>query len=183
LLTRFRNIFNVLLQSIVILLMIALSLIVVVAVVYRKAGASLSWYDEVASVLLAWLTYYGAALAALNREHIGFSGFINAIRPAIRIPLFIMAEICVLGLFALIAWVGLDVLKVLEGDALTSLPQVPTRLTQSVMPIGAVLFIIAEILSLPDMWRKAKTPRDPPAHEDLPPPSDVEVLTEALTEV
>ena len=32
--------------------------------VYRKAGASLTWYDEIASILLAWVTYYGAALAA-----------------------------------------------------------------------------------------------------------------------
>ena len=47
-------------------LMIVLTGIVVVAVVYRKLGASLSWYDEIASILLAWITYYGAALAALE---------------------------------------------------------------------------------------------------------------------
>ena len=41
-------------------------IIVVVAVVYRKIGHSLVWYDEGASIVLAWLTYYGAALAALT---------------------------------------------------------------------------------------------------------------------
>ncbi|MBW1995630.1 MAG: TRAP transporter small permease subunit, partial [Deltaproteobacteria bacterium] len=57
--------------------MVVLTIIVILGVIYRKAGASLSWYDEVASVLLAWLTYYGAALAAITRGHIGFSGLIN----------------------------------------------------------------------------------------------------------
>jgi len=172
LLSRVRKIFNLLLESIVIFLMVTLTLIVVAAVIYRKAGASLSWYDEVASIMLAWLTYYGAALAALKREHIGFSGLIDAMRPSVRIPLIIIGEVFIFGLFALIAWVGLDVLKVLEGDALTSLPQVPTRLTQSVMPIGAVLFIIAEALSLPEIWRKAKMSRRVAAHDDLPLLSD-----------
>ena len=51
--------------------MVALAVIVVVGVGFRKAGASLVWYDEVASIMLAWLTYYGAALAALSRSHIG----------------------------------------------------------------------------------------------------------------
>ncbi len=46
-----------LLETAVVLLVLTLTMVVVVAVIYRKAGASLSWYDEVASVLLAWVTY------------------------------------------------------------------------------------------------------------------------------
>ena len=145
------------LEGIVILLMTLLAVIVVVAVIYRKAGASLSWYDEVASVLLAWLTYYGSALAATSRDHIGFNGIINAMRPSLRIPILIFGEVLVIGFFVLLAFVGIEVLKVLEGDALTSLTWVPTRLTQSAIPIGAVLFIVAELLSLPVLFQKAKS--------------------------
>jgi TRAP-type C4-dicarboxylate transport system permease small subunit len=151
----FRKFFHALLEFIVIFLMVVLTIIVVVAVIYRKAGASLSWYDEVASVLLAWLTYYGAALAALNREHIGFNGLINAMKPSYRIPLFIIGETVIFGFFILLILVGINVLEILEGDALTSLTWVPTRLTQSIIPIGAMLFIIAEALSLPDQLRQA----------------------------
>jgi len=82
--TRFRKWFHSLLEYITIFLVIVLTVIVVVAVIYRKSGASLSWYDEVASVLLAWLTYYGAALAALTRGHIGFNGLMSALKPALR---------------------------------------------------------------------------------------------------
>ena len=59
----------------------------------------------------------------------------------------------VLGFFVLMAWAGLKVLDVLEGEMLVSLTWVPVQFTQSVIPIGAILFIICEILGLPDYWR------------------------------
>ena len=164
---QFRKGFERLMETIVILLMVTLTLIVLIAVVYRKAGASLSWYDEVASVMLAWLTYYGAALAAIHREHIGFSGLIKVLKPAVRTPFIVISEVCILGFFALLAWVGFQVLVVLRGDTLISLPQVPTRLTQSVIPIGAILFIIAEALGIPELLKKARKP-DGFANIDIP---------------
>jgi TRAP-type C4-dicarboxylate transport system permease small subunit len=178
--TRLRTGFERLLEAIVIILMSALTLIVLVAVVYRKGGASLSWYDEIASILLAWLTYYGAALAALHRGHIGFAGLIKAMKPGMRIPFIIFSEFCILGFFALLAWVGIDVLIILEGDTLVSLPQVPTRLTQSVIPIGAVLFLIAEALGIPDLFREAQKP-DGFANHEIPLEADTQA--DVLTEV
>jgi TRAP-type C4-dicarboxylate transport system permease small subunit len=142
-----------LLTWIVIGLMVTLTTVVVVAVVYRKAGASLSWYDEVASILLAWITYYGAALAALKRSHIGVDSLLLLMPLQWRRIAVIVAEILVIGFFAMLAWAGLRVLEVLEGMSLVSLNWVPIQLTQSVIPIGAILFIIAELLSLPDYWR------------------------------
>ena len=64
--------FEVVLEYFVILLMVILTVIVIVAVLYRLTGSSLAWYDEVAAILLAWITYYGSALAVLRRRHIGF---------------------------------------------------------------------------------------------------------------
>jgi TRAP-type C4-dicarboxylate transport system permease small subunit len=154
-----------LLETVVVLLVLTLTVVVVVAVIYRKAGASLSWYDEVASVLLAWVTYYGAALAALKRQHIGFDGLIRSVAPAWRLVMVVVAEICVFGFFILLAWTGWIVLEVLEGDTLISLPMVSVQITQSVIPIGAALFIVCEALSLPDYWRNL---REGSGHE-LPP--------------
>lgn len=37
-----------------------------------------------------------------------------------------------------------------------SLTWMPVQITQSVIPIGAVLFIICELLSVPDYWRATK---------------------------
>jgi hypothetical protein len=55
-----------------------------------------------------------------------------------------------------LAWTGLQVLQVLDGMHLISLPGVPIQLTQSVIPIGAVLFIVCEALSLPEYWRRLR---------------------------
>ena len=141
------------LEWITILLMVLLTVVVIIAVGYRLAENSLSWYDEIAAILLAWITYYGAALAALKRRHIGFDSVLLAIPNPFRMVAVVLAEIVVLGFFVLLAKTGLEVLQVLEGDTLVALTWVPVQLTQSVIPIGAILFIIAELLSLPDYWR------------------------------
>ncbi|MGE0874402.1 MAG: TRAP transporter small permease [Burkholderiales bacterium] len=144
-----------LLEWIVIVLMVALALLVAVAVVYRKAGASLVWYDEIASVLLAWITFYGAALAALRGAHIGVSALVDAMPPGLRMACTLFAEACVIGFFCLLAWVGWSVLEVLSTDSLVSLPQVSVMYTQSVIPVGAAMFVIAELLRLPEVLRAA----------------------------
>lgn len=153
---RLRKGFERLMEVVVLALMVTLSALIIVAVFYRRAGASLSWYDEVASVLLAWLTYYGSALAATKRAHIGFEGIVEAVPPRWGLTMLLIGEAVVIGFFAVLAWTGWEVLMILRGDTLVSLPQVPVMLTQSVIPIGAVLFIVGQLLSLPDYWRKVK---------------------------
>lgn len=150
-----------LLELISVALLFALTAIVVAAVIFRTLGASLPWYDELASVGLAWLTYYGAALAALKRSHMGFSGLLYSLPLGPRTALFVVAEIIVLGFFTTIAWYGYVVLEVLAWDSLISLPSVSLSVTQSVIPIGAALFIVAELLSMPEAWREMRAGIDP----------------------
>lgn len=147
-----RRAFERLLEAITILLMVALAGLVIAAIFFRAFGSSLVWYDEVASVLLAWLTYYVAALAALRRLHIGFPGLVQAMPRPLRVAVILFAEACVLTFFVVLAWTGMEVWYVLEGSTLVSLP-IPVQLTQSVIPIGAVLFIVAQLLSLPEVLR------------------------------
>ena len=151
-LAKLRNVIDRLLQWVVIGLMISLTTMVIVAVIYRKFGASLTWYDEVASIMLAWITYYGAALAALHRQHLGFDSVLLSFPTNIRLALVVVAEVLVIGFFALLAWAGFRVLEVVGDEYLISLPWVPVLVTQSVIPIGALLFIVCELLSLPTYW-------------------------------
>ncbi len=151
-----RNVFDRLLTAVVITLLGTLAVVVLMGVFYRKMGWPLVWYDEGASILLAWLTYYGAALAALKRAHIGFPGLVNSFKPALRVPVVLLAEAIIIAFFALLAWYGLQVLIILEGDTMVSMPNIPTRLTQSVIPIGAVLFILAQLFSLPEVLKQAR---------------------------
>ncbi len=155
--TTLRRSLDSLLQWTVIFLMVVLTVIVILAVFARKLGASFVWYDEVASVMLAWVTYYGAALAALKRQHIGFDGLLLRLPLKARMTAVVIAEVLVIGFFVLLAWAGLEVLAVVGGDRLVSLTWVPIAVTQSVIPIGAVLFIICELVSLPEYWRAIRS--------------------------
>ena len=150
---RLRQSVETALAAFCVFLMTAMFVLVVVAVAYRELGESLTWYDEVATVLLAWLTYYGAALAALKRAHLGSPEVLRAMPMMFRLPLFVLSEVLVVGFFALLAWMGLRAMLLLAGDTLISLPFVSVQFTQSVIPIGATLFILGELLSIPQEWR------------------------------
>lgn len=155
-LTVWRGRYERLLEWIVVVLMVALAVEVIVGVAFRYSGHALAWYDEVASILLAWVTYYGAALAALKRAHMGVPELVRALPPGLRFPLALVAEALVLAFFAVLAWVGYTVLEVLATDTLVALPRVSVAWAQSVIPISATLFIIAEALALPEILREAR---------------------------
>jgi len=92
-------------------------------------------------------------LAALKRRHIGFDSVLLAIPMPMRMVALVFSELIVIGFFVLLAVTGMQVIEVLEGDMLVSLTWVPVQFTQSVIPIGAALFIICELISLPEYWR------------------------------
>lgn len=145
-----------LLEWIVIALMAVLAVEVTLGVVYRTIGASLSWYDEVASILLAWLTFYGSALAAVKRAHIGCPEVVAFFPPQARVAARILASLLVIAFFAILGWMGYVILEVLATDHLISLPEVEVAWVQSVIPISAALIIVAELLSLPVALGRAR---------------------------
>ena len=138
-----------LLEWIVIALMTVLAVEVTLGIVYRTLGASLSWYDEVASILLAWLTFYGSALAAVKRAHIGCPEVVALCGAKVRVATRALASVLFIAFFAVLGWMGYAILDVLATDHLISLPEVPVAWVQSVIPISAVLIILAELVSLP----------------------------------
>ena len=152
--TKFYKIFENLLSGFCVLQIIALAVVVSLAVFFRKFGSALAWYDEVASIQLAWLTYYGSAYCALKRSHLGFNGFVDRFEDEIRKPLIILSEIIICSFFIIIAFAGYKILPILHEDRLVTLPKVTISFTQSVIPIGCILFVISEILSIPSIWNK-----------------------------
>lgn len=154
-LARVRDAYEKLLEAVVILLMTALAAEVTLGVIFRSAGSSLVWYDEIASILLAWLTFYGSALAAAKRAHIGCPEVVAMLPPRVKFGVRVVAEALVIAFFALVAWVGYSVLDVLATDNLVSIPEISVVYTQSVIPISAALILIAEILTMPAVLAEA----------------------------
>ena len=137
------------LEWVVIALMALLAAEVTAGIVYRTVGYSLVWYDEVASILLAWLTFYGSALAAVKRAHIGCPEVVAFLPPVPKVLARIVVEIAVIAFFLVLGWSGYQVLGVLATDHLVSLPSIPVSWVQSVVPISAALIVAAELLNLP----------------------------------
>jgi len=152
----FRRGYERFLEWICIVLMAALAAEVVAGVVFRYSGHSLVWYDEVATILLAWVTFYGAALAVLKHAHMGVPEVVRMLPPGPRVAVAIVAQLCTLAFFVLLAWVGYSILEILAADQLVSLPEVSVAYANSVIPIGAVLFVVGQLLVFPDVLREAR---------------------------
>jgi len=150
-----RRIYDRILEVIAAAMMAVVALMIVAGFVFRWAGESLVWYDEVAAIALCWLTYYAGALAALRGAHIGFPGLVNALPANLRVAATLFSSAVTIFFFGLLAYTGVMVVQILKGDTLVSIPEVSLQVTQSVIPITAVLFVIAELLKLPGLVREA----------------------------
>jgi TRAP-type C4-dicarboxylate transport system permease small subunit len=150
-LQRFRAGYGLLLEWVVGILMVTLAVEVTLGIVFRAIGQSLVWYDEIASILLAWLTFYGSALASVNRAHIGCPEVVAALPPGARRVVAILAQLLVIAFFALLGYVGLTIMPILAGDTMVSLPWVPMNVVQSVIPISSALILVGEVLHLVEL--------------------------------
>lgn len=145
------------LEWVVGILMVVLFLEVTAGVVFRTIGFPLVWYDEVASMLLAWLTFYGSALASYKRGHIGCPEIIDMMSPGLKRGVSIFAQLIVIAFFGLMGWIGAEIMPILETDTLASLPSVPMSWVQSVIPISAVLILISEVATLIKLFKSPST--------------------------
>ena len=163
-LTVFRDRYGRLLEGVVAALMVVLFLEVTAGVVFRFAGHALIWYDEIASILLAWLTFYGSALASVKRAHIGCPEIVQLMPWRARRLVNIFAQLVVIAFFVTLGYVGVTIMPALAGDTLVTVSWVPMNFVQSVIPVSSALIVIAEVLHLVDLLRS----EPPPASDGSP---------------
>ena len=141
--------YELLLEWIMIVLMITLAVEVTAGVIFRYSGHSLVWYDEVATILLAWVTFYGSALAVLKKGHMGVPELVRLLPLGARVVVTIFAQACTIGFYLLLAWSGFSIMEILATDYLVSLPEVSVAVAQSVIPISALMIVIAQVMMFP----------------------------------
>jgi len=142
-------------ETVCIVLLLALTVSVIYATTMRYLGASPSWYDEMASVMLAWLTYFGATYAVFMRHHMSFAGLVAALPRTLAVALAAFSEVLVITYFAVVAWYGNAILAVAKWDSLLSLPWMTLDIVQSVIPVTSVLMIIGTVMTMPRALRDA----------------------------
>ena len=152
----FRRFYDRLLEVIAVVLIVAVTLIVVLGFTYRWAGYSLVWYDEVASISLAWLTYFASALAAMRGAHLGFPGLVNSFPPKLRVAATLFSSGVTIFFFVLMAWVGTQLLPIIAGITLVSIPEISQGIVMAAIPVASAMFVLAELLRLPGLLAEAR---------------------------
>ena len=153
------------LQTLTIVLLIILTCVVLLGVGFRYLGGSLIWYDEVASILLAWITFLGAALATLRNAHMAFSGIMYNLPLPFRAAVFGLVEAIVLASSAVMCWASWAVMAYFGSETLVSVPWMPRYVVQGVLPISLALIILARLVTLVDRWAEAKAGLSPEEKE------------------
>ena len=131
------------------LLLVLMVVLVSLGVFFRYViGSSLAWYDEFASYLLVWLTFYGAVSASYRGRHIGFDLIVNRLLPSSRRMAAIIAELFVLGFHIVLFYYGWILTQKMGNETAVSLPWIKMAWVYSVLPIagGLMLWISLERL-------------------------------------
>lgn len=153
----------VLVEAWVMVLLVGMVLVVTVAVFYRYVlGASLIWYDEFASYLLVWLTFYGAVVAAYYRRHIAFETLVERLGPAARRGTAIAAEVCVLVFQGILLYYGWVLARAIGAETAVSLEWVPMGWIYSVLPISGGLMLLISLVDLAALLRGEERGREAP---------------------
>jgi TRAP-type C4-dicarboxylate transport system permease small subunit len=127
------------------LLLVLMVVVVCLGVFFRYVlGASLAWYDEFASYLLVWLTFYGAVAASYYNRHIQFDTLVARLMPNARRKMQFLAELFVLGFQTVLLYYGWLLTQKMGDETAVSLVWVKMGWVYSVLPItGAVMLVIS----------------------------------------
>jgi TRAP-type C4-dicarboxylate transport system permease small subunit len=126
-------------------LLAGLAVLVCFGVFFRYVlNSSLVWYDEFASYMLVWLTFYGAVVADYHRKHIGFDLLVEKLAPLARKVADVVAELAVLGFQFVLFYYGWILTERMGDETAISLPWVKVTWISSVLPItGGLLLLIS----------------------------------------
>ncbi len=126
-------------------LLVLMVAVVCLGVFFRYVlDSSLAWYDEFASYLLVWLTFYGAVSASYHNRHIQFDTVVDRLMPKTRRKMQIVAELFVLGFQFVLLYYGWLLTRKMGDETAVSLAWIKMGWIYSVLPItGGLMLLIS----------------------------------------
>ncbi|MBI3076340.1 MAG: TRAP transporter small permease [Deltaproteobacteria bacterium] len=132
-----------------VLLLVLMVVLVLLGVFFRYVvNQALVWYDEFASYLLVWLTFYAAVVASYRRRHIGFEVVVDRLAPPTRRVLEFVGESCVLGFQFVLFYYGWVLTGKMGDESAVSLDWVKMGWVYSVLPIAGGLMLVISLVRL-----------------------------------
>jgi TRAP-type transport system small permease protein len=126
--------------------------IVFVSVVFRYVlNSPLTWTEELASLLFAWLTFVGAFVGFRTRSHISIDTLVIFLPPALRRGIARLVDVCVLLLMGVFVWQGLS-LTVTTWSLEFPAMEISRGYLYLAIPVGALLMAVG----LMESWRAAQ---------------------------
>jgi TRAP-type C4-dicarboxylate transport system permease small subunit len=127
------------------LLLVLMVILVCLGVFFRYVlSASLAWYDEFASYLLVWLTFYGAVAASYHNRHIQFGTVVERFTANTRRKIAIVAELFILGFNVVLLYYGWLLMQKMGDETAVSLAWVKMGWIYSALPItGGIMSLIS----------------------------------------
>lgn len=119
-----------------------------------------SWGEELARMLLAWMTMFAAASALRGGHHISVTTLLLAVPPKAQQALMVVRDLCVLATAVVLAWSGYD-FAAMNASQESSGMEISMAVPYAALVVGAVLIVVQLALS-----RLGDTPIPVDAGED-----------------
>jgi TRAP-type C4-dicarboxylate transport system permease small subunit len=140
-LLRLSRALNVAVEKLLMVIGAAICVILFAQVVFRYAGDSLGWSEEVSRHLLVAITFLGGTVAYKRASFIGLQGIGHSLGPAFQRSVVLMLQVLTLACFALIAWFG-AAYTIKAAEHTSASLQIPMSIPYAVIPISALVFIV-----------------------------------------
>ena len=113
---------------------------------------SLSWADEMAQVLMIWLTFLGAAVAMRDRMHYAFDYLVRSLPWRWQRAVVVGGQmLCILMTLLLIYWSA--AVTLLISAWVMPATGLPRSLVYASCPVGSTFLLIYQVRNLFEDWR------------------------------
>lgn len=150
-----RKTIDQLVEPILAFLMAAIILLLFVSVCARYLFlAPFTWAEEIARLLLVWVSFLGAYLAHRYGQHIAVTAILDHMAPTPRLIARLAAAALVLALMAVLSWFGTRYALAFMTTH-SQLLGIPIGLVYAAMPVSAALICIDIVAGVHSDLRQA----------------------------
>lgn len=145
--------------EVLVMVMVALLTLTVLWGVFTRfcLGNQAEYTDELARMLLVWVTMVGAALAFGVKAHLGVDFFVNLLHPEARKMLSLLVQVVIVALAVIVFIIGGWGLAMAQmGQQLPTLP-ISRGMVYISIPLGGVLICL---FALENLMEIIKTPAE-----------------------
>ena len=138
------------------IIMGGMTVLVFASVVLRYVlNSPVTWSEELASLLFAWLTFVGAYVGFRSRSHIAIDTLVVVLPKSLRQGIARVVDVLVLGVLGLFVWQGVRLCITTWGLEFPAM-EISRGYLYLSLPLGGALMIVAVV----EHWRDARQTPD-----------------------